>query len=357
MSAFATENKVGLFASLVPQSFFYDENTSPKVLSDMKKKYLLAKQDLLNGAKNAITAFVAKEFNQFDALVKDCACQIRALQVIRLATNREFITSLVETLQTLDATDVERGDVPLSEDQLRMIVAYLLTISREKTTRERNGRDDYKESGNSLKILPRISKNKADGVLKRMIKLLAKDSTNFVRDEADRLGLYVGEEKLIGPFKIPQLSFYRMTKVVFLSAAEQSIPVLVKIRKVESAFDQFKTFALFETNGLGEYAFSVLTNEKIESQEPCLVIEGFTSSSRKVALEAIKEIGLMRMIDLNAAQHTQFTDKSDPVDEDLDLSMDATEAVSRGFSDSNFSVYCIDHIFCDVLGNQKKGIN
>lgn len=166
-----------------------------------------------------------------------------------------------------------------------------------------------------------------------------------------------------------------MTRVIFNRAKELKAPILLKIRSLKTPLtpDSYVFHMLFYVNSDGKYE-SVFPLEKKESVKT-LVVEAYSNKTpdelestdfQKELFESGKD--LLNIIDLNTAQHRQYTDQDIEPKKDifqeieglcdekralLERKMD--EAIEKGFSPKNPELCAIDHIFCSTLGIQKKG--
>ena len=211
---------------------------------------------------------------------------------------------------------------------------------------------------------------------------ICSDSIKYVQQEAAliggeggaRLQKYVANPRFVEKKERSELPFFHMTQVIFQRAMEQKIPVLFKARNIKSHPLEQASFAcsvLFKSDG-SSYQVSPVLPEDLKQRG--IVIEGFSRQAFEVLktqdyVEATlqKSGGLLRLIDLNTAQHGQYTDQTistrtmfrkvpgmEAEEEGMLLSL-FDEAVGKGFSLRNPDQYCIDHVFCDLLANQRAG--
>ncbi len=381
-----------LFGSLILKNCFYNSK---------EEEQFTAIQLILMRAMEAFTALNNKDLSQFDALVGDQACQIRALKIIMLCSedfdleiqairscynkllgmisvrNSELnrldlaITTLSKNLRDLYPLDqqkflkefndkkkgfesekrklnnnfssdrknfigsIKASDINVSQNTLFLLRSYFLTLT--KTTKAEynypTAIDPLKFESGSLK-----SRNILIGSLfKNMQFELSLQSVDFVQNLGRKLN-YESMNCLVETTveKAVVLPFFYMTEVIFLSALEMDIPIFLKIKNINE--NTFQRKMLFAVNA--------------NSQTTGIIIEAFSSSSSdEIKSDRFKQImfeegvNILNMINYNAAQH-------DGTPEDL-----SSEAINKGFSKFNSKIFCITHVFADLLIRQIEEIS
>lgn len=280
----------------------------------------------------------------------------------------------------------------IEDDGLEMIVdpeailvirSYLVTLVKvDIVSKEEFGAFTYQTRFNP-KILGEgsfaVSTTQLIDIVENAKQAICSGSIEFVQKEAiaiknDRLQTFVAKPRFVVSKERSELPFFHMTQVIFQSAMARKIPVLLKVRNIEChplKSESFISSALLKSDG-SSYEISPVLSEDLERR--VIVIEGIS----RQAIEALKapeymetmlEIsgGLLRMIDLNTAQHGQYTDQTESSEgmfraipgmvdeEEADLVSLFKEAVANGFSLTNPEQFCIDHVYCDLLANQRVG--
>ncbi len=356
----------------------------------------------------AIASLRQRRLTDFDALVGDRACQIRALFVARFATayfsspsmhtelcalQRTLMRKIRVMQRELERTDTLRQSVttasvlePLEievpERLIHMAMAYLLTKTKEKgeTSSEcpqcaTQVTHCYKEHTNyELANLASIGMTRTQiCVIVDAIKIqMSRISCTYVAQEAAELSseltlpvlemlsgahLYTSSN---GRCEVP---FFATVAVVFQSVIRHNLPVLIKVRRAvhnvvctQDVYDE--VFCLKPVEG--ELRRVVPTNE--DMNKPCIVIE----AQRNAALlegetveqyrTRLTQANMMDVILMNAAHHPQYTDRSAELSgtelERAPLRALSSRAEQEGCCQENQRLFCISHIFADTLANQ-----
>lgn len=262
--------------------------------------------------------------------------------------------------------DAKTIEVKVCEDALFLIQAFFLTLCKREKAEQEKGVYLVRESldPNHLMIKTEYKrnplKNNGADLLDRAKQYIANKSIVFVQEQADVLDCpYKG---FLNPILISskgrhELSFFYMTRVIFESALKNYIPVLLKIRNIHDDPTQLKSFV-----------FKKLFPNNINKDISCIVIEAFSNKSSQELLSSsfekeLSKVGgnIIEIVDLNAAQHSQYTDVRDFIDNKgvtnipnltPEINQKKVEAESKGFSCENPAMCCIEHVFCDVIGKQ-----
>ena len=208
---------------------------------------------------------------------------------------------------------------------------------------------------------------------------ICQDSIDFVQKQVElvgcaRLRKYVVNPRVVESKGRRELPFFHMTQVIFQRAKAEKIPILLKARNISShplEKESYECSALLKSDG-STYKVSPVLSEDMQSR--VIVIEGFSEKAidalktpEYVDNILLKSGGILRLIDLNTAQHGQYTDQMEngkgvfqaipgiEPDEEGTLISLFEEAVLKGFSLSNPKEFCVDHVFCDLLANQRAG--
>ncbi len=307
-------------------------------------------------------ALIEGRLLDFDALVGDTACHLRAL----------FVASLYQA--TISGKEISRPNLEA------LAFTYALTLCQ---TAQRAADGFLANETNSEHKLPEAvgikntKKNRA--LLSPLQRTVADRSLAYLQGEARLLEGQLGAElraqldrqvifdqnyrPLAGCF--PELS------VVLARAAAQGIPIVLRLRL---SFDikhpsQGLLVMVFTPVMSSEGLRFILTNpDSIDETQAALVIDGYTTrfegyrdlESRITAInEFMSELNLERALLANAATHPQFAGnvKNTPLDlQGLSLLAQEFEALreyarAHGCCSENRSQFCIDHL-CAALVRQ-----
>lgn len=380
-------DRLPLFGSLFLQNCF--DNTSPE-------EKFNAIQLICMRTLEALIAIRDKNLKLFDALVGDQACQIRALKIALISNNDLNIEiKLIENTKNkiIDILNVNKNekrnlslkckenmtanplkgkeinilfqqeakklqeehktrlncnakkmleeDVFVKSDVLFIARAYFLTIT--KLTIRDLKKNTYKNSTkeSKIQILNLDCKKIIEKGFFASLKMdLAKGSVDFVKDLANEINFTNCLELKLVKNKRMELPFLYMTEVVFKSAIQKNIPILLKIKNIkEEAFACNIPFGNYEKDSVALI---------IESYSE----KSFVELSSNVFKDTLENEGILNIIKYNSAQHNQYTDQEDLYDENQKALK--VMAIEKGFSLSNPLLCCIDHVFCDLMGNQMK---
>jgi hypothetical protein len=153
--------------------------------------------------------------------------------------------------------------------------------------------------------------------------------------------------------------------VIFERALEERLYVLVKVRnKASNPLEQSSFLAkrLFVGNP-ETHSFERVDATGIDRTVDLLVIEAISDNKLEDArfLDTLvdKGGGLMGVIDLNAVQHTQYSDQNNgpkfdeipdiPPEERKALCLKVQEAVEKGFAKGYSQALLIDHVFAENI--------
>ncbi|MFQ5729270.1 MAG: hypothetical protein ACE5GN_02800 [Waddliaceae bacterium] len=273
-------------------------------------------------------------------------------------------------------------DFILSEKGLFLVNAFLLTLTKEAKVEKDNSNRGYefheytnpKMLGIAGISFPTQIMNKVVDIAK---KALVKQSVLFIQyqasllksSDAPLLQKMVSQPRFIAKKNHQELPFFYMTRVIFQRAMEEGVPIFLRVRNVAAhplEPESFQSQLLFKVDeASGKY--------KAIPSDPsstAIIIEAYSSmgqdelSNPLFQKKLLSNAGeLLRFIDYNTSQHSQFTDQkitSAEMFDILDIENEKKErlvqmmlaAIKKGFSLSNPALCCIDHICCDQVGNQ-----
>jgi len=171
-----------------------------------------------------------------------------------------------------------------------------------------------------------------------------------------------GIRQINGRDEIP--CFYAIEALYTLSLKHE-LPILLKVKKQEHLVEEspdtpFDVKCLYKPARDGFVPALVSVDD---ASKPIIVIEGMRSGagvhceSVDAYTKRFMQVSLLELIQLNAAQHPQYSDKGFVIasldqKEVVRLQDLALKAEIMGCSNKNQSLFCITHIFADTIQNQ-----
>lgn len=204
---------------------------------------------LLEASARAVRAFECGDLEQFDALVGENACQIRAVKIAMmfqgklgsLGSQVEEVKERVRELKveglmksgiSLQALIQNEGlEIVLTQDEFFLAEAFLLSLA--KTVEDSKGLFRIeKTEAKKLQVLGEITSSFAGSLVKKVKQLISAASVEFVRSL--RLEKMCSEEFTIkcgGCLCLPMFWTY---KTLLLAAQEKGIPLVFIAKDAES---------------------------------------------------------------------------------------------------------------------------
>lgn len=370
--------RVKLLSELLP----YDPALRIKELDKGLGEYKL----LLTAMNEACKAIQGGNLEQFDALVGENACQIRAVKVALLY--RKYLTSTKErgreveckilSLQKLDKPKsgrclkdiLEREDlsVSLTSDEVFLVESFLLSVAKKLLPAKAEAplcRNDAADPEELVKLSgSEVTKTFATKLISSIRKSLSKSSVNFVREQANALGdpllkRMSSEEFTIIPNQwLSSVPMFWTYKTLMFSAQFNGIPLIFYARFIAKGNEQsvIREEYLFLkatlVNGTATYEEAI----PMSSDDPkaAIVIQGVvcnyeralpSNSQWKKAMMAQK----LNAIFAGAADHRQFPDQREDKRvegvSDPDYLRCRNLAKSDGFALDNPTTFFIQHVY------------
>ena len=332
-------------------------------------------------AKSALQHYSEKNFSEFDALVGDAACQVRAIMVATFAQKEEIMEQSRKDLEKvgscLKAIEEKSANhtcsCVLAKESILLTKMHILKTTRSIHKIElKCGHCDtqiptFKERIEPKLIIPLYkTKTKSQKVVDSCSQSLSQFGIAFLQEEAKSASSEV-TQKMISQENVLVLNqrqeipcFYSIQAIMDI-AQKKHIPLLIKVKKLEHALekshdDPFDTVILQKNE-----------TKEAKTDDPLIVIEGMRISDEAPESYKTKLLGhnIVHLIHCNAAQHAQYTGnkglESVPLmqkelflEEKTRIETLANEAKILGCSDKNRSLFCITHIFCDTINGQMK---
>ncbi len=213
---------------------------------------------LLAATKQAMTAIQDGDLEQFDAVVGENACQIRAVKIamafpkylestesiqaqIEIAQQRikelsKSLDSLMRSGKSLQTLLQEQGlEIPLSADELFLVESFLLSVAKTVKASKASSplcRNDAADPKKLKQFEKDVSVSFTDSLVKNTRKLLSIASVDFVREQAKSLDDKQLEKMSSDSFTInynswPCIPMFWTYKTLLLTAQKMGIPLII----------------------------------------------------------------------------------------------------------------------------------
>jgi hypothetical protein len=299
-------------------------------------------------ASGGIEALFKGNLDQFDALVGENACQLRATQIYDLATRvvhdgalksklieeRAKVEQILKKIAELEREPAAKMkltslhdfvtqnelDTELSEEAALLTRCFLLTVGKKMTPKGATFKEEVDETVLTKRFS--FSKGAAKNILKAAQEKLAEKSVAYLQAEAARIDECEPKllPDLVGPSFIKLDAQKRKVApclfgiaVILRRAMEKGEPILLTLRlaKGEKGLEKVQEVEhlLFEPEG-SEFVLSSL--ETADLTKPALIIEGnaLYPADDPITLAEVKakllEEDMQTVILANAASHTQY---------------------------------------------------
>jgi hypothetical protein len=396
------------------------------------KDILNAMKLIFKITKCALAAFKRMELLEIEPLVGDTACQNRAIFLACLVKRYREGSELYKVIDQIQAAALkmlkktqnialqlnsaktfslyvsrnfteftlrkliscEKLELTMPMEIIALVQSYLLTKIRhfqnitymcKECGKNAAGFHEQTDFNKVVGIYPGVKIGIAKEIVNIAKEKLSKFACAFLRtvaenatDEVSRLMISSKNCRVInGREETP--CFYSI-RVMLQICRKNEIPLLLKIKKAphseENLSDPFDALIFVKACGTSsELALDSTGPEELDLTRPCIVIEGmrggkgvFEESSDEYINRLLKH-NLLHLIDMNAAQHSQYTKHLEIADipafsssamgwealskELLDDKNRLTElkerAVKYGCSPENQTLLRITHIFTDIL--------
>ena len=377
-SIFNTSKK-HLLSELLP----YDpkEKDKSRLMAGLKEYNFL-----LIVSETAVERLRKGDFSQFDPLVGENACQIRALKNCLLFSNYpssrtlllkelRFARKNMHTLlkrasatikHPLSLAQVLEGlDVQLTYGELYLIQSYLLTIVKEsRPPKELTPfvKNEY-TSTKKLKSIQPVGTMFAEKLIKKLRISLSAFSVSFVKEISKRILpkiLHTTSDRFyLRHNHLHCLPCYWVTKLVMMQALKSQTPLAIVVRQLakDQSYAVLREMPLFFKSTRFEYKPSSLCSFNTNSPALVLLVNSCKKTQEFLSLAAWKkDLLTYNPIDLilaYAAAHRQYPDttKNDLVNEmqDKEYFFHKKKAYEWGCSIENPSYFFLSHAFCEKI--------
>ncbi|NGX47646.1 MAG: hypothetical protein K1000chlam3_01025 [Chlamydiae bacterium] len=335
---------------------------------------------LLRIAQGALTAFKEGNFEEFDALVGENACQIRAVKVAMIASKnlvdpKPLLASIQKRHEELP-TSAEKGksleallkdkDIQLSSEAAFLLEAYILTVAKSIDESPSQLRRMEKGSPNQLVTkLGAPSINFATNLTKKVRIFLSQASVKFVQEQADSLGDKQLQRMASQDFEFkfkgcwPSLPMFWTYKTLLFAARQEGIPLIFRVRfqATDDGFRQIRQTYLFLKPG--EKSYELCDPSQEDRKKAMIFIDGVAQAklSDLPTNQQWKENLSSRNLEAifaGAAAHRQYPDVKEDSRikalQDEEFLKSQQLAQQAGFSEENPSMFFIQHVYPISLG-------
>jgi hypothetical protein len=311
---------------------------------------------LLVATNQAIKAWKNQEYDQFDALVGENACQIRAFKVALLAS--KGLTFREETADSIEKVLQEGNmlEIPLTSDELFLVQSYILSSVKiyvpPNAQQPLLGTDkiDY----NKIQTFDAsVTKSFASALISNLRKRLSLASVEFIQAQAAALeeGSLLKSQVFLHQGYLSCLPMFATYKTLLLMAKKEKIPILMQVSFLDPENKRVldKEWVLFEGGKSKEI-------EPEDLSKVACIFEGavYRDVQDKASWQAtISQIGIMDLILAGAADHRQYPDPSKTIAADTEWEMYQKMALEKGCCLDNPTTFFIQHVFASTIGKIK----
>jgi hypothetical protein len=367
--------------------FPYDIKTKKhSKLSDGLKEYLL----LLISAKEAITYFLEGELSNFDALVGENSCQIRATMIWLVAHKfpiegnillKEIILAIQkikqlklnlssddETISLNSYIEKNKLDLKLDSRELFLIISYILTRVRTILPPDPIRHIVRNESTETKKVkeISPVGSSFARDIVKRLRSIASNMSVDFAQSISQS---EVTTEMLSDKYCLTHDKFGRLrclpcfwyTLALMDYSINNEIPIAITLNQIASdlEYKELDKCHLYYKVINGQY--HEVAREELSDDTPALVILASCCRASKEFPEwnawrtEISSYSPIELILAYAASHRQYPDASKDIlieqSSGQEIKKYKIKAEEWGCSLENPSLFFLVHAYCDKLKN------
>lgn len=340
---------------------------------------------LLTGMQKAIAAFREGDLEQFDALVGENACQIRAVKIAMLySSTMEGLESTlaaikiaklkVEELSKLMSKGISLSqlltekdlEVCVTQDELFLLESFLLTFVKTVKSAKPSAPLCMNEATNPKKLIQlelQVSGSFTEKLVRKVRQRLSAASVVFVQEQAKLIPDTKLVEMTSGDFTVnynswPCIPMFWTYKTLLATAQNQNIPIIIygKSNKTDSASDEGVVFFKQDPNQTKvSYRATVPVAEDLE--KAAIVVQGvvcgrFLPSDNQ--WKATIADDKLDVILAGAADHRQYPDANEDrrvkALGDVEFKAYKEMAKSNGYALKNPSTFFIQHVYCSIVG-------
>ena|SRR3990167_2096036 len=372
-------------------------NPSKKKHGDLKTG-LREYQFLLKSVIQANYSLENSEFEKFDSLVGENACQIRVLK-IALLTSKYFIDFSPLNIQSLKAQrkidelclpktaeSLMRGgdsleevlgkyelDLALTTDEMFVLQAYLLTEAKEQQPEQKVMNSLFRiDKANPNNLISGTTSSFRKTLVRKLRTLLSEASVQFMRETASKLEdlslmKMFSKEYVIEHNNCLCVPIFWSMKAMLKMAQKEGLPLVIHTKFLETLENGYRVkeeeFLLYKPSKDPEnlsYIESILNASDLE--KPACFIQGVacvknnaSSSLRDEWKKAILKQPITDVILAAAADHRQYPDPDQVLSiEDREYEKYKLLAETGGFSSKNPTTFLTQHVYVQKLSKMFK---
>lgn len=341
-------------------------------------------------AKTALELFKDRKLHNFDPLVGENACQIRAAMYIKILSDGDLDQAIDSNLERIEKINAQLKelliqpveefigkekpvwlecltkdlhiDLELPVSMQIVILSYLLTVSvitKQTIVKNEQGYASTVNIEQYHETLPGLKYNFNHDLLKRIRKQLANITIDYLRYESKHIGLdsEIAAAKLqlfledrnikSNRHGLKSAPCFASSFIVFHRSYPQ-VPILLKVQRID------RTTA----SSVGQIA--ILTKLSKEDQAVIVVeaisIDDHLGKSDEVLRTSIKASGVMKILLVNMAIHPQYSAENKKAEPPYDEIREGYRqlALKEGMCKENPRTCFVNHIFCDTMHRQRK---
>ncbi len=350
------------------------------------KKGLYEYQFLINALSHAIQHLKNGNYEKFDALVGENACQIRAVKIAIMAKQnnmeleelQENISNLFKKIKSLllpeeihslmganislkQVLSEQTLELLLTPDQMYFLQSFLLSeikIPYDKKSTSILTQD--KTHSKNLKKYGEISTSFAASMGRKLRRLLSQSSVNVVKELAWDLGdqhliNITSDQFLYIHHAWPTLPMFWTYKTLLKSSLKEGIPILLRAKFIEkqgenSIYKDEEILFFKPIKGDNNLAYVCTEPDTKDLEISSYVIEGVVCIDENFCKmkwrEEITDYNIMDIVLAGAADHRQYPDPDIKVDiKDTEYENYIRIAKEKGFCLENPSTFFINHVY------------
>lgn len=349
---------------------------------------------LLQISSIALSNFQNGEFEKFDSLVGENACQIRAIKIALIASKNSYnfddvnqkIIKLLEKVNELlsdslinsnmhqgyslnDLINKYELDVLLSSDEMFVIQSYLLSEMKECQPNTEFMisilRKERCSPSTLQKKYPEVSYSFLEKTAKKLRKLLSISSVEFVRKAASDLQdpnsiKMVADDFALEHNTLSCVPTFWSFKTLFSLAQKEMIPLIFHVkfldqtecgfRVVDEEFLYFKQCQITKSYVEAESVDKDLLLPTCVIQGVVCPKEGQILHSKQEWKEKFKKNSVIDMVLAMGADHRQYPNPDQTIAvRNREFDHYKTFAKRKGFSLSNPTTFFVQHIYCSQV--------
>lgn len=332
------------------------------------KKCLEEYQFLLNNTLNALQSFKEKDFEKFDALVGENACQIRSIKIATMTRTYQpdillnKVLHVSKTIEELLRPDKIRRfmnqcalvidvfqqydlDIPITADDAFLIQSFILCEMKQRHEYLTSLMAREKCAPKMIQMkYPHIGFVFLDKLATHLRTNLSIASVNFVKDIGK-----ISDDVTMEHNGLHCIPAFLQFKTLFPYAIKQQLPILLRVkfaRNTDLGFEIYGDDYLF-------YSPCSLTNTYLLTQLgledlylPTCIIEGTACLENKHHWKTqFTKHSLLDILYATAAHHRQYPNPEKKLHHE-ELESYYTFAEQKGFSLTNPSTFFAQHIYC-----------